>query len=130
MTELPFAVAPNAGLLASTYQANGLAGFPLQNGTPTILTWTAPADGQYHRVWLIGGIHVTSAETGGQVTLTIPHPDGSSAAPVVFGAGQGTGSAGGAFNGSIVGPGQTVTLAQSSALTAGAAVVWAELWGS
>ena len=59
--------APLMQLVATT----GVNGFALQNGTPTILTWTPPNDGQVHRVLLIAQENVTVAETGG-----LPHPTG------------------------------------------------------
>lgn len=126
MSLQPFAVAPILGLLAAT----PVAGFALQNGTPNILTWTAPADGQMHRVLVHAGLRVTSAETGGAVTLTVIQPDGSTYAPGAFAGGSGTNATSGFTAMHPVQAGSTVTLAQSSALTAGAAVVWAELWGS
>ena len=61
MSLQPFATAPNLGLLASTFAAGGLAGFALQNATPNILTWTAPNDGNYHRVVVAASIGVTSS---------------------------------------------------------------------
>lgn len=129
MSELPFAVAPVLGLLATTQTATGTTGFALQNATPTILTWTAPNDGNLHRVICIVNGYVSSAETGGAVTLNTVLPNGQAATPNILAGGAGTGPlAGSALR--IVGAGQPVTLAQSSALTAGTAVIWAELWGS
>jgi hypothetical protein len=113
-------------LLAST----GPVGFVLQNATPTILTWQVPNDGNLHRVFFIGSIDVTSAETGGAISGNVTPPGGGSAAqPQILAAGQ----AGGNHVGSaaaIVGPGTTVTVSQTSALSAGAAVAWVEIWGS
>jgi hypothetical protein len=109
--------------------STGPDGFALQNGTPTILSWTAPNDGQMHRVLLLAGLNVTSDETGGQVKLTLTQPDGSTRGPTIFSAAQSAGTQGVIQDG-LVKAGSTVTLAQSSALTGGAAVVFAELWGS
>jgi hypothetical protein len=122
-------IAPAQFTTAPQLQAStGAAGFALQNGTPTILSWTAPNDGQLHRATLIAGQHVTSAETGGAVNLNTFLPDGTAVNPSIFPGGGGTGGTG-ATTDRIVQAGSTVSLVQSSALTAGAATVWAELWG-
>jgi hypothetical protein len=110
----------------------GIAGFALQNGTPTILSWTAPNDGLLHRVTLFGLIHVTSLETGGQVSMQYFGPFGGATAhtSTILAAGLAADTGGQAANffNVPVGPGTTVTVAQTSALTAGAATLWAELW--
>ena len=43
----------------------GPNGFALQNGTPTILEWTAPNDGKLHVVLTALLVVVTNPETGG-----------------------------------------------------------------
>lgn len=111
--------------------ATPAAGTPLVNGTPSILTWTAPNDGQVHEFELVATLAVASLETGGAVGLTFTFPGGGAAAPAVFTAGQAVGS----FNGSVgakrlVAPGTTVTLAQTSALTGGAATLFAQIWAN
>jgi hypothetical protein len=121
--------APLAGLALQA--ATPLAGFALQNATPNILTWTAPADGQQHRVLVLGEVRVTSAQTGGAIGLTFTYPDGSaSPSASVNAGGSGTGYHGLANSVFLVAPGTTVTLAQTSAQSAGAAILYAELWGS
>jgi hypothetical protein len=128
-----------SGIIPPAQYTNGLlpqavtpvAGFALTGATPTILSWTAPSDGKQHRVQLFASIDVTSAETGGAVGLTITTPDGTVSAPLpVFAAGLAAGAAAGAPLSVVVKAGSAVTLAQTSALTLGAAVTWAELWGS
>ena len=122
----PFTELPAWGLLATT----GPAGFALQNGTPTILTWTAPNDGNLHRVTILINQIVTSAETGGATGLSgLVSPNGASHSPGLNpgGAGAGLTQLTSSF---FVEAGQTVTFAQTTALTVGAAVLWAELWGS
>jgi hypothetical protein len=108
----------------------GVAGFTLQNATPTILSWTVPNDGNIHRCTLIGELIVSSAQTGGSVVLNFNDPGGSSRAQSAWGGGLGAGfnriQSGMWF---AVGPGQTVTVTQT-AQTAGAAILYAELWGS
>jgi hypothetical protein len=110
--------------------ATPVTGYTLVNGTGTILTWTAPADGNMHRVLLTVEQVVTSLETGGAVTWTYKTMDGTSHVPTVLAGGS---AAGASITNAImylVPAGVTVTLAQSSALSAGAATVWAEIWGS
>jgi hypothetical protein len=111
--------------------ATAVAGYTLVNGTGNIITWTAPNDGNLHRIFLAYTIHITSAETGGQITLAWNAPDGGVASHTVTAAGTAATVGGGSLiMGVIVEAGQTVTLSQATALTAGAAVLWAELWGS
>lgn len=127
MSEMPFAVAPIFGLLATT-ATNNPNGFALQNGTPVILSWTAPNDGQLHRVSLFSTLDATSAETGGIISLTYTAPDGNGGSAQIYPGGQ-TGVHTGGVDMIVIKPGSTVSLVQT-ALTAGAAVLWAEIWGS
>jgi hypothetical protein len=113
------------GLVAST----GIAGFNLQNATPGILTWNVPNDGALHRFMLTAIQHVTVAETGGAVTFSFTAPDGTAVNGVsAFAGGGGTGISA-ATTDRLVQAGTTVTLVQASALTAGAAILWAQIWG-
>jgi hypothetical protein len=112
-------------MVAST----GVAGFALQNATPTILTWTAPNDGNLHRVFPFAAAHITVAETGGAVTLNYTLPDGFADGHTVIAANQAAGDT--FLAGALLVPvkaGSTVTIAQATALTVGACTVWAELW--
>jgi parallel beta-helix repeat protein len=106
----------------------GDAGFALEDGTPTIVSWTAPDDGNAHQVVLIGALSVSSAETGGEVSLSAPLPNTATIVSTFFNGGQGQYTAVGNFTAAVIGPGTTVVLEQSTALTAGAATVWAQLW--
>lgn len=113
--------------------ATPAAGFALQNGTPVLLSWTTPNDGRLHRVMVIADQVVTSAETGGGVNLSFTDPGGTPRNQGIFGAGLGAGFTAAGSNGPnmfTVGPGTVVSLGQSGALLAGAATVWAEVWGS
>lgn len=107
--------------------ATAAAGFALENATPTILSWKAPADGQVHRVMLTTALDVTAAETGGQITLQTVLPNGTAANPVAYPGGAAIGLGQYATE-RLVESGSTVSLVQSSALTAGAAVLWAQIW--
>lgn len=117
---------PGWQLLAAT----ALAGVPLVNGTQTILSWNVPSDGQLHRVCCMASLLVTSGQTGGLVNLsvTLPSP-GSIANDALFNGGQAANSYMSFNPGTLVQPGSVVTVNQASALTVGAAVLWAELWG-
>jgi hypothetical protein len=107
----------------------GTAGYTLVNGTGPILTWTVPADGNIHRVQLFLNLIVTSAETAGAIGLSgLMSPNGVSHSPGLFAGGAAAGLSQ-LTNSYFVESGTTVTLQQSSALTGGAAVLWAELWG-
>jgi hypothetical protein len=109
--------------------STGVNGFALQNGTPTIVSWTTPNNLSLHSVIIVANINVTSAQTGGQVTATYTMPDGTAASSVFFAGGFGV-SQHTAIGGLSVKSGTAVTLAQSSAQTAGAATVWADITGS
>jgi len=130
VTLQPFAAAPGPlGLLATT----GAAGFALVNGTPNILTWTAPNDGGIHRVLLMATLKVAVTEVGGAISVSFTTPDNTPFTAVAVAGAAGVGLAlitafGNAFL--PVRAGTTVTVAQFSPLTLGAATLWAELWGS
>lgn len=107
----------------------GVNGFMLQNATPNILSWTAPNDGNMHRLIVFATLHVTSSETGGKVVLNFTAPDGGTGSNSMTAGG----TAAGVFATDVpfcvcAEAGTTATLAQATALTAGAAVVWAEIW--
>jgi len=112
--------------------ATPAAGYALVNGTGTIISWTAPNDGQLHRVLFFGTLHVTSSETGGAVNVNFTSPDGiSNANQAVFSASHGGGVFGPDKAGLVVvEAGTVVSVQQGSALTGGASTLWAELWGS
>jgi len=126
MSFYPFAATP----LLSLQTATPTAGFALQNGTPTILTWTVPNDGLTHRVMFIASLHVTSLETGGQVNASLSFPDGLANSPQLFAGGLSAGGQGINAIVRVIQAGSTVTVAQQSALTGGAATLWCEIWGS
>jgi len=117
-------------LLAST----GLAGFTYQNATPNIISYTFPSDGKLHRFLLIPYVTVTSTQTGGALAILFRDPTNAAQNFGINGGGNNVGTNGwgnGFTNWDMLFayPGSTVTLQQSSAQTAGAATIWAELWG-
>jgi hypothetical protein len=111
--------------------STGLAGFTLVNGTPTIITWTPPNDGNPHVVLIFGEVRVITALTGGNVGINFGYPDGSAVPQAtVYGGGGAAGFHALSNVTFAVQPGQVVTIVQSAAATAGSAVVWLEVWAS
>lgn len=107
----------------------GPSGFALQNATPTILSWTAPNDGKLHSVSLNSLIYVSSTQTGGQINASLT-VGGQPYSVLIYPQGANAGVHGMAniISDFVCDPGTTVTLAQSSAQTAGAATLYAQLW--
>ena len=105
------------------------AGTPLVNGTGTIISWTTPNDGKQHPFMVVGQVNVTSAETGGQIQVTYTPPNGATRTAQLTPGGSGLGVAVFAFVANVAAPGTTITVAQSTALTAGAAVANAAIIG-
>ena len=130
MGDFPFSVV-SSGLALQAQTAE--AGFALQNATPNIITWAVPNDGNLHFAELFAILHVTSGETGGQLVISVVIPDGTTYSKSAFGANQ-SAAVYTPFDFSCpqlftVEPGSTVTFKQNSALTGGAALVWAGIWG-
>ena len=130
---------PNPGLSATAalqqQATTGTSGYALINGTGNIITWTAPSDGNLHRVVIVCTVHVTSTETGGELAVSLFTPDGQNTVQAVLPANLSTGVyglTGGAagWNAVVIEAGSVFALRQFNALTAGAATVWAELWAS
>lgn len=121
---------PFGGTGLELQETTGPSGFTLVNGTPNVLTWTAPNDGQMHRCMVIANLDVTSALTGGAINVGWTSPGGNPASLSVIGAnGTHTVHAAGTID-FLIQAGSTLTLSQGSAVTAGAAVLYAEIWGS
>jgi hypothetical protein len=119
---------PTLALQATT----GTTGYALVNGTGNILTWTAPNDGLLHRVQIIFSVSCTSGTTGGLISVTWTAPDGSTANSQMLAAGLSPGSMYRASSSApvICKAGTAVSLTQYNAMTAGAATLWGEIWGS
>ena len=129
MGNFPFAPNPALALQAAT----PLAGYTLVNGTGTVISWAVPNDGKLHRVLVTGSILVTVTEVGGLIQLGWTAPGGAAQQFSQLAAAALASSAAGQVLGTyelVVAPGTTVTVAQNSALTVGAATLWAEIWGS
>jgi len=106
----------------------GENGYALVNGTGAILTWTAPNDGALHVAIVIAGAVAPGPAVGGAVGV-MASPDGAHFTTTpLFNAALGTGTYEGS-NGypvtSIVAPGSTVTIEQTSAMTAGGVILYA-----
>lgn len=119
----------HAGL--SLVAATGAGGYTLVNGTGTVISWSVPNDGQRHRFMLVYSMDITVNETGGAISVVFTSP-GSTA--VTYGILPGSQTAGWNFGEapafcSFAKPGTTVSISQTSALTAGAAVLTADIWG-
>jgi len=122
---LALAALGGMGLVATT----GAAGYTMINGTGAILSWTAPADGNPHRVMVVGEMWVTVLEVGGLVQAQFELPDGSNAANgALFQTALAAGFHGPTNTLFMIQSGSTFTVQQASALTAGASKVYAELW--
>lgn len=116
------------GPLGELVGTTGAAGFALQDATPTIIgPVNVPNDGNLHRATVVWGLNVTSAETGGAVAMEYTGPGGNAVTPQLSAGGAGAGETGTQFD-RVVKPGSTVSVVQTSALTAGAATGYAELW--
>lgn len=113
------------GLLAATPNPAGQA---LVNGTPTLLSWTAPNDGLIHRVLGIFSLVVTVLEVGGQILLAWTF-DGQ-ALTSQLAAGGSTANVVQLTFGKFIDPGTVISVNQNTALTAGTAVANIELYGS
>lgn len=122
---------PGIGPLFGMVQqaATAVAGFSLINGTTTILTWTPPNDGLQHRFIVPATLDVTVAETGGTLQVHLTAPDAGGLFKQLFAGGSGIGVQSNIISG-IIQAGVALTVIQSAALTAGTAVLWAEIWGS
>jgi hypothetical protein len=107
------------------------AGVPLVNGTPTLLQWAVPNDGQLHVFDIAAGMNVTSLLTGGatQINWTT---FGSGKNTGIFNGGEAANIYFGGGNGFVMvcDPGTIVSITQASAMTAGAAQFAAAILGT
>ena len=124
----------NSGSLVLSNQlqkvaATAEAGYALVNGTGTVISWTAPNDGNLHRVMVPATLHVSSSETGGAINVAFTAPDGTTGTQGIFSASHGAGVFGPDKAGTvIIEPNTTVSVVQGTALSGGAATLWAEIW--
>jgi hypothetical protein len=110
----------------------GASGYMLVNGTGNFLTWTPPADGGLHRYMLFAQQIVTVNQVGGELAINFKAVDGTNELQQLSAADLSAGVYGpGSFSwlSGLVQAGQPVVLSQFTALTAGAAKFWCEIWG-
>lgn len=103
------------------------AGVALANGTPTFVTLTSPNDGKLHLYEIAASLNVTVAETGGQVQYQFTI-NGLTNFVNLYNGGSGINT----IQASAVilcDPNTTVAVAQSTALTAGAATIFVGISG-
>jgi hypothetical protein len=113
--------------------ATAAAGYALADGTGAILAWTVPNDGQLHQFLVFPWLTVASTETGGELAIAFTTPGGSAVTEQFAAGGLAAADYGAAyfsFTQVPVKAGTTVTISQFTALTGGAATLWAALWGS
>ena len=111
----------------------GAAGYALVNGTGTVISWTVPNDGQLHRFIVIANKIVASPETGGIIQVSFTDLTSVARNLSIFSGGQAAGfQATTAVQVCLVfaQAGSTVSIKQTSALSAGASTLWCEIWGS
>jgi len=131
MGNYPIGLIPGLALQAAT----PAAGYPLVNGTGTILSWTTPNDGAQHRIMLFSSILVASTETGGLIQIRWQGPGATANQDTQIFAANLTGQTASQPPSNqptllVVQPNYTVLLRQASAMTAGSATLYAELWGA
>jgi hypothetical protein len=129
---LPVGAAPSGGGPFQLLAATPVAGYTLVNGTGNIISYTFPNDGKLHRVAVAATLSVSSSMTGGNVYLNGTAPDGTAIFEQMVTGGQ-AGPEAYWINFPytvVVEAGSTIAVAQQFALTAGAAKLWAELYGS
>lgn len=98
----------------------------LINGTQQLIQWTAPQDGQPHRAIVIVKVTITNATTGGQITSQV----NAGGATQLLAATQAAAKFAPPSPGAVLDPGDTISVAQQTAVTAGAGTVSAEIWAS
>ena len=113
--------------------ATTTSGYTLVNSTGNILTWTSPNDGAQHRYKVFAQQVVTSAMTGGEIAIVFTAVNGTVetqqfSAPALSAGFYGPGSF--AFLDGLVEANTTLTIEQFTAMSAGAAILWAEIWAS
>lgn len=119
-------------LLGAPQVTTGITGYTLVNGTGTVISWTPPADGLLHRFTVTSTLVVTSGTTGGNIQVTFNDPGGNARTPQLYSPTQSTGMATPTMSSAVhtCQGGTAVTVFQQTAMTAGAAVLYAEIWGS
>jgi hypothetical protein len=118
------------GQILALQATTGAAGYTLVNGTGNIITWTAPNDGNMHRVVLMAILLVTTTEVGGSLNVAYTLPNGTAENSQVIVGAQTPGAKLISTAVFLIEANTAFTFQQASALTSGAAVAWAEIWAS
>jgi hypothetical protein len=108
--------------------ATAVAGYSLINGTGTIISYTTPNDSAMHPVVVFGGVRVTVNETGGAIQTSYTYPDGSGSTDSLNAGGGTVGHTLFTARLALAQANTTFQVNQSSALSGGTAVAWAEIW--
>lgn len=110
--------------MAALDQGAQVAGVALINGTPNLLTYFVPNDGNPHAILIIGAAIVTSAETGGAVQVVLTDQTSGQTSTTTISAGTlAAGVQATTVVAATLSAGSKVVINQSSALSAGAATV-------
>lgn len=120
--------AGSASFVPVVQAATTASGFALANSTGTICSWAVPNDGKQHFALAVISMNITSTATGGAIVWTFSNPANVSQTPSLVAASQAAGTKH-ATDTAIVMAGTTVSITQNTAMTAGAAVVWAAIIG-
>jgi hypothetical protein len=105
------------------------AGVSLINGTQTLASWTTPNDGNIHHFIATAYVYATSTMTGGQINNAFTDLAGNAASWSFISGGVAAGGWSSDYMILMCKANTTVTITQSTAMTAGAAKCWAEIWG-
>lgn len=111
-------------LAAST----GAEGFPLQNATPVILAWTAPADGRLHSFLVNFRMRNTLQQAGGKVVFSFG--DSDQVINLNAGSEPGIDHEDETGNTWVAMPGEVILIQQAEPLTAGDGTVYCEIWAA
>ena len=113
------------GIVTAETSATGVA---LINGAQTILTATVPNDAKPHQAIVTVFKVVTAALTGGAVVMAVTDIAGTAFTLAIAGTAVGTYTHSSTTNSTfLLKPGTTVTVKQTTAMTAGAAKVYAKI---
>lgn len=112
----------------SKVAATGGGGFPLQDGTPVILAWTAPSDGETHSFLIQFRMRNTRQQAGGKVQFTFG--DSDQAINLNSGSEPGIDHENETGNTWLAMPGEVITVQQVEPLTAGDGTVYCEIWAT
>ena len=116
---------PAAVAITAETSATGVA---LIDGTQTILTATVPNDGKVHALaFAVCEKDVTTALTGGVCTLSWTTPEGTARSINTTSTAVGAYFIAPTSGDTVLKPGTTITLRQNTAMTAGAAKVYAKI---